>query len=97
MIEISRQTWKACASGTLLWEQWNGDYIVYNSHSGETHFLNELAAMALKSLEEVPCNAEQLAKTMAMRDSIAADLDTPDMQRLIEEFDSLGLIEPHPS
>jgi PqqD family protein of HPr-rel-A system len=90
------ECWKVPASGMLLWEQWNDEYIVYNARSGETHFLNELAAKALKALEDFPCNAEQLAQKMTVQHELEMAFRIADMERLIQEFDSLGLIEPCP-
>ncbi len=38
------------AGGSLLWQQWDDVYIVYQPSSAETHVFNETTAMILKSL-----------------------------------------------
>ncbi len=80
----------------LLWESWPQEAVVYHSHSGETHYLNQMAMLTLQKLEQAPANAEQLVEALSILfepGEIVDDL-RPRIERLLQEFDQLGLIEP---
>ncbi|NOQ15575.1 MAG: HPr-rel-A system PqqD family peptide chaperone [Methyloprofundus sp.] len=72
-----------------------GEYaVVYNSLSGETHYINELAIEVLTLLQVAP---ETLA---SLNDKICLLFEVDDrsalqqqLSQLIIEFDNLGLIE----
>jgi PqqD family protein of HPr-rel-A system len=77
----------------LAWRVWDDEFLVYNNASGQTHHLNLLAGEALRSLESEPGSASDLVCRLADQFEIAED--SPPLQmidRLIREFDELGLI-----
>jgi PqqD family protein of HPr-rel-A system len=90
--------WTVPVGNLLVWRVWDDEFLVYNTASGQTHHLNLLAGEALRSLEAEPGSASDLVCRLADQFEIAADsppLRTID--RLIREFDELGLIAPSTS
>jgi PqqD family protein of HPr-rel-A system len=87
------QKWKVRAENRLVWERWEQDAVVYDSASGETHLLNALAFEALMLLRDYPMDAFDLARRLADEfDDFDARTLEPQMQRLIDNFDELGII-----
>jgi PqqD family protein of HPr-rel-A system len=85
--------WTVPSGNLLAWLVWDDEFLVYNNASGQTHHLNFLAGEALRSLEAEPGSASDLVRRMADQFEIAED--SPPLQmidRLIREFDELGLI-----
>ncbi len=78
--------WRLIDPDRILWERWPGECIIYNDLSGQTHLLNRSAAAALESLGAGAESAETLAE--------ALNVDSAEIERLLQEFDQLGLIEP---
>jgi len=87
--------WMVPEGNGLAWRVWDDEFLVYNTASGQTHYLNLLAGEALRSLEAAPAHAHELVRRLANRFGIAED--SPSLQtidRLIHELDELGLIAP---
>ena|SRR5215470_9553839 len=90
--------WAVPAENTLAWRVWDDEFLVYNTVSGQTHHLNLLAGEALRSLEAEPGSARALVCRLAHQFEIAEDSPPLQMiERLIREFDELGLIVPRTS
>lgn len=86
--------WKALQNNKLLWEHWDGDYLVFNPFSGQTHILNSMAAEALKNLEGQALTTVELAERLSELFAIASNQDLQQhVERLLNEFDELGLTE----
>jgi PqqD family protein of HPr-rel-A system len=73
---------------------WEGDYVVYNSLSGDTHLLDIVSGHVLTRIIESPARASEL------RSRVAAFLEVPDdaavdaqVNEILEALDDLGLIE----
>ncbi len=78
--------WRLIDRDRILWERWPGECIIYNDLSGQTHLLNLSAAAALELLGAEPESAETLAEKLKV--------ERAEIERLLQEFDQLGLIEP---
>ena len=90
--------WMVPVGNLLVWRVWDDEFLVYNTASGQTHHLNLLAGEALRSLEAEPGSASDLVCRLAAQFEIA--VDSPPLRtidRLIREFDELGLIAPSTS
>jgi PqqD family protein of HPr-rel-A system len=90
--------WTVPVGNLLVWRAWDDEFLVYNTASGQTHHLNLLAGEALRSLEAEPGSASDLVCRLADQFEIA--VDSPPLRtidRLIREFDELGLIAPSTS
>ncbi|HVO91142.1 MAG TPA: HPr-rel-A system PqqD family peptide chaperone [Casimicrobiaceae bacterium] len=73
---------------------WDGDYVVYNPVSGNTHILDIVSGELLAALFDGERDASQL------HTHIARFLDVPDdalvatrVDRVLEVLDDLGLVE----
>jgi PqqD family protein of HPr-rel-A system len=87
--------WAVPEGNGLAWRVWDDEFLVYNTASGQTHYLNFLAGEALRSLEAAPAETHELVRRLANEFGIAED--SPPLQmidRLIHELDELGLIAP---
>ena len=90
--------WRVPSENMLAWRVWDDEFLIYNTASGQTHHLNFLAGEALRSLEAEPGSASELVRRLAEQFEIAED--SPPLQmidRLIQQFEELGLIAPSTS
>ena len=90
--------WVASPESALLWRSWDDEqWVIYHVASGDTHLLNQVAAQALRSLQEHPSNVSELTERVAAAlDSVADEAFAKELERLLAEFDELGLIERSP-
>src|SRR5208282_5157717 len=87
--------WMVPLANALEWRVFDDEFLVYNPASGQTHHLNLLAGEALRSLETEAAHTQELIRRLADQFEIAED--SPSLQmidRLVREFDELGLIAP---
>lgn len=90
--------WVGLSEQALLWERFDDDYLVYNAHSGETHFLNISAAEVLKLLRTGPMDLPSMvAELQAVFDTDDEHALAQHISRVIQEFDHAGLICPIPT
>lgn len=89
------RVWGITPGCKLFWRSWDGEHIVYNSGSGDTHLLDSLAAEALRRLERAPATPAELESWAAA--DVEAD-SVPEIPgyiaRLLGQLHALGLIEP---
>ena len=87
--------WAVPPANMLVWREFDDEFLVYNSASGQTHHLNLLAGEALCSLEAEAAQTQELIRRLADKFEIAED--SPSLQMidsLVRELDELGLIAP---
>ena len=90
-----RVSWHLATGSALSWRCWEGDYVVFNSLSGNTHTLDILTGELLKAIDAGTSEFEALC-------SLAADfLEISNDQRVAEtvrtaltNLDDAGLTEP---
>jgi len=75
----------------LLWKSWDGEFVVYNSGSGDTHLLDPLTAEVLKNIQQGPIAPAELAAKLFVSDNESLDAYLSAVLRKLEE---LELIEP---
>jgi PqqD family protein of HPr-rel-A system len=93
-----RLVWAVPIENMLVWREFDHEFLVYNSASGQTHHLNLLAGEALRSLEVKAATTNELVSRLAKQFEIAED--SPSLQmidQLVRELDNLGLIAPSTS
>lgn len=80
------------------WRQWGDSYILFNAASGQTHFLNAFAFLALQLLRDTDTlTATELCAEIAALEDIPDGADLPrHVATLLMTMDELGLIEPLP-
>ncbi len=90
-----RVAWKLSGGSSLLWRRWNDEYVVHNAGSGDTHLLDLLAGEVLKQLEASSADAQELTQRVAAAVELPADVVlVQHIERLLADFDQLGLIDP---
>ena len=87
-------TWRAAAA--LHVRNWDGDYVVYNPLSGNTHILDIVTGEVLKTVMQAPVRASALPEQVAnFLEMSAADGGlTQHVVEILGMLDDLGLIEP---
>ena len=81
--------------GTRLhWAGWDGEHVVFNEHSGQTHLLDGVRAFVLHLLCEAPRSPAQLRDELqgALGLSEAAATGAV-LDELLAEFERHGLVE----
>jgi PqqD family protein of HPr-rel-A system len=81
----------------LRWRNWGDEYIVYNTASGQTHYLNLFAAKVLQYLEVQPASLDALLEDVSASDVVCPADGQPllaQVRELVKEMDTLGLIAP---
>ena len=91
------RTWQTSVDGPLPMRCWDGDYVVYNPLSGNTHVLDVIAGEVLGAIMPGAIDDRQL------RAHVADFLDVPNdesvagnLEAILTVLDDLGLIEPLP-
>ena len=82
-------------AGTRL-REFDGEAVVFNPLTWQTHILNDSGRMALSALREAPRTADEL---VALLTAAAPDVADPSVVRdavgrLLAELESTGLIQP---
>lgn len=86
--------WRVISSHALHFRSWEGEFVVYNSFSGDTHLLGSAVAHVLLKLQHAPSDAAILAESLAPL--LQTDFDeelVPEIEHLLAHLDSLSLIE----
>jgi PqqD family protein of HPr-rel-A system len=86
--------WRLDRRAELHWRHFDGEWVVFEAGSGDTHQLDPLAAAVLMCLESEAQDINELAEIIAseLGMPLSADL-TARMGQLIEQFTTLGLVE----
>jgi PqqD family protein of HPr-rel-A system len=89
------QTWRLGLDGPLPLRCWDGDYVVYNPLSGNTHVLDIVTGEVLKAIMAGETGTSEVCQ------HIANFLEVPDdagiaehVGRILAALDRLALIEP---
>ena len=89
--------WKLGAGGEIAWRQWDGDYVVFNPASGNTHLLDIASGEVLVTLRSGAASTEQLGASLADLLEVGQDETvTSAVQHILETLSGLGLVEPAP-
>ncbi len=87
--------WHVPDDNQILLEEWNDEAVVYNSNSGETHQLSRLSVDVLKLIQTQPVSFDALIKSIRILYQVEDNYDlVRQLEELILQFDTLGLIEP---
>jgi PqqD family protein of HPr-rel-A system len=78
----------------LLWRFWDGEYVVFNTGSGDTHVLDAFSGEVLKSLQQCPATASEIAGRLGNAFAFKVeDVPAERLDQVLAEFHTLGLIE----
>ena len=90
------RSWQVAARTRLLWRSYDEHFIVYNCASGQTHYLNLLAAMALQQMEEQAATIEELGQRIRVQAGVDDIAGLAQLPALVAQLYELGLIAPTP-
>ena len=87
--------WKA---SELLWREWEGENVVFNLNSGNTHLLNPATVDVLRLLEKETLGAEEISARLISEVGVSSDEEevVKNVETLLMNLDNLGLVEPVP-
>ena len=86
--------WKVIDPCDFRWRFWDGQHVVYNPASGDTHLLNPVAGATLQSIQQSSADVSELARRVASRLELPADGQLLEqVEKLVSELNELGLIE----
>lgn len=98
-LDSATAVWTTLSEGGVLWARFDDEHVVYNRHSGETHYLNATAAAVLELVERGPTTLAALVAEIRglfdMEDTQETEL-CEHIRHVIQEFDRVGLICPLP-
>jgi PqqD family protein of HPr-rel-A system len=86
--------WRLTPGQMLRSREWQGEHVLYNDLSGDTHVLGDSAVWLLHALRERP--AVIAALTAAMRAEFeleAGEVGEADIAALLDELEALALVE----
>ena len=90
--------WAADPAAALEWQHWGEAHFAFDARSGQTHFLNEIAAAVLAVLATHTLTQAALYEAMLARYEV--DDDTQLLTGIVDTLrvlDRLGLIQRVPS
>jgi PqqD family protein of HPr-rel-A system len=91
--------WRTPAPDAVVWREWEGEMVVYNHLTGNTHHLNALGGMVLSSLLRHPGGIALSALVHAIADDVGMAPD-PELrsgvERALSELAELRLASPRP-
>jgi PqqD family protein of HPr-rel-A system len=90
--------WRAVSAEALAWRDFDGQSVVRNAHTGSTHLLEAFPAEVLRTLVEVGdfLSAAEVAARLAGEPAGGDDFEEWEIaiQKMLKEFERLGLAEP---
>jgi PqqD family protein of HPr-rel-A system len=87
--------WRLAADAAPPIRCWQGDFVVYNPLSGDTHIFDIVAGTALEAVAAGPTSSAAVCRRVASLldvpndEQVAANVDV-----ILARLDDLGLIEP---
>lgn len=88
----ARETaWVAPHFAHLLLEEFEGEYIALNPHSGETHVLNEYSRQLLALISETPLTVDELV--LRLRDFQHIESDPKILSEHLAQLEEWGIAQ----
>jgi PqqD family protein of HPr-rel-A system len=93
------ETWSLRPGQTLQHRHWDGEYVLYNDLSGDTHLLGDAAIVLLQALRAGPATRAALATLLANEFEADAEVGDPaldfeaEAESLLEHMKRLFLVD----
>jgi PqqD family protein of HPr-rel-A system len=91
--------WQTIPREALVWRDWEGEIVVYNGRTGNTHLLNSLCGLVLKRLYQLDSalSVQELTETIRLIERIEPLATTliEEIGSTLEELRRFGLVQPH--
>jgi PqqD family protein of HPr-rel-A system len=88
--------WRVVPGQSLAFREWDGEAVLYNDLSGNTHLLDGGAIDVLQALRLAPADAASLAVRLADRFEADADELPAVIEDMLTGLAGLDLVEPFP-
>jgi PqqD family protein of HPr-rel-A system len=88
--------WRVVPGQSLAFREWDGEAVLYNDLSGNTHLLDGAAIDVLQALQPAPANAAILAARLIDRFEADGDELPAVIEDMLTTLASLDLVEPFP-
>jgi len=88
--------WRVVPGQLLACREWDGEAVLYNDLSGNTHLLDGAAIDVLQALRAAPRDAAALAQALAERFGADAAELSPGIEDMLAELARLDLVESSP-
>jgi PqqD family protein of HPr-rel-A system len=87
--------WCVVPGASLRWKIWDDHCVVFNGVSGQTHLLDPVGGLLLRSIEEGCSDSEELFRRLAelLDVELTAEVRST-LEQMLWQLDELGLIEP---
>lgn len=93
----SPQAWRIAPGQTLRRREWQGEHVLYNDLSGDTHLLPDSTVHLLLALQQAPAAAPSLAAMLGAEfEADDGEIDAAAVEALLAELAALALVEPLP-
>lgn len=90
--------YRKASTGDVCVLDWDGEQLLYQFVSGETHYLNSLGAITFACLGADPIGLTEMRQRVLLESGLDAGqgLDDAELQRVLDRFVELGLAEAGP-
>jgi PqqD family protein of HPr-rel-A system len=88
--------WRVVPGQSLVFREWDGEAVLYNDLSGNTHLLDGGAIEVLQALRPGPAGAATLAARLAGLFEADADELSAVIEDMLAGLAGLDLVEPFP-
>jgi PqqD family protein of HPr-rel-A system len=86
--------WRLIDDNALQFRAWNGEFVVYNVLSGDTHVLEMPAAEILQLLQQGPMDPSSMARSLADKWQCEPDQTfLNELEMTLSEMRTLSLVE----
>jgi PqqD family protein of HPr-rel-A system len=95
-------TWRLTRGQRLLHQCWDGECVLYNDLSGDTHLLDEFALALLEQLQAAPQSTAQLAASFHVdpdpepADGVLPEDSAAMLHAVLDDLAALHLVESIP-
>jgi PqqD family protein of HPr-rel-A system len=91
---FDRRTIKTPTRACFLFQHWDGESVVYNNMSGETHLLEQNSAELLSSIQEQPLSYQSLFNMLITTSSERSHEEIENyLNNVLIHFQELNLID----
>jgi PqqD family protein of HPr-rel-A system len=88
--------WRLAPGQRLLYRCWDGECVLYNDLSGDTHLLDEFALALLEQLQGAPQAAAQLAAAFGLDPAAPYDEGAGMLDDILGDLAALHLVDTLP-
>jgi PqqD family protein of HPr-rel-A system len=87
--------WRTNPAAGLRWRSFDGEWVVYDTGSGQTHLLDAFAAAVLGLVESAPQSEAELMSTLLEHLSAEERTSVPRaLATILDQLKGVGLVEP---